>query len=129
MIEESIAVRVDKDVGLQCLVAIFRLHGIATDVATLQQRSGLGFGHVSQDDLVRQARRHGLKARVVNGSNWDILPRMPLPSIGRRLDGTGFFIVVRLVGDKAVILDGSSQKPDEPPRDFRRLQLSSRLEP
>ena len=74
------------DSALTCLVALLRLHGIATDAATLQQRSGLALGPATRDDLVRQARRHGLKSRAVEGRAWDILPGTPLPAIGRRID-------------------------------------------
>jgi hypothetical protein len=60
-----------------------------TDVATLQQRSDLALGHTTRDDLIRQARRHGLKSRAVEGRAWDNLPGTPLPAIGRRIDGAG----------------------------------------
>ena len=79
------------DSGLTCLISLLRLHGIATDAATLQQRSGLALGPATRDDLVRQARRHGLKSRAVEGRAWDNLPGTPLPAIGRRIDGAGFF--------------------------------------
>jgi len=98
-VNDSTADRENPPSGLTCLVAILRLHGITSDVSTLQQRSGIKSCHVTRDDLVRQARRNGLRARTVEGREWDSLSGAPLPAIGRRIDGAGFFILVRIAED------------------------------
>lgn len=86
IVDEDISAERVVDSGLICLVSVLRLHGIATDIATLRQRSGLSLGCVSQAEIVRQARRHGLKARAVAGHEWEDLPGTPLPAIGLRTE-------------------------------------------
>ncbi len=100
------------DSGLKCLVALFRLHGIATDASTLIQRTGLRMGQVGRNEFVRCARQHGLKSRAMERRSWTQLHGTPLPAIAARLDGLGFFIIVRFVEDRVLILDGQTQKPE-----------------
>jgi len=105
------------DSGRNCLISVLYFHGVATNVGTLHQRSGLGLGHTTQDELVRQIRRHGLKSRLLEDRAWVNLRGTPLPAIGRQIDGAGFFVLVRLAEDKALIFDGITQKPILLPRD------------
>lgn len=100
------------DPALNCLVAVMRLHGISTDVDAILQRTGLSIGQAKHDDLVRCARRHGLKSRVLTGRNWAQLVGSPFPAIASRCDRTGFFILVRIVNGKVLILDGVTQRPE-----------------
>lgn len=100
------------DTGLNCLVALLRLNRIPVDVASLLHQTGLSLGQARHADLVRCARRFGLKSRAIDNRSWRQLDTIPLPAIASRADHSGFFIIVRLVGEKALILDGRTQKPD-----------------
>jgi subfamily B ATP-binding cassette protein HlyB/CyaB len=88
-----------------------RFLGVPTDTASLLHHLGGVSEQVGQDDLVRLGRRHDLKSSVVDGRLWADLETTPLPAIAARSDGTGFFILARIVNDKALILDGLTQKP------------------
>jgi subfamily B ATP-binding cassette protein HlyB/CyaB len=84
------------DAGIKCLAALLRFHGLPADPATLTHQLGAGDAVASQDDLVRLARRQGLKARAVGGRGWDNLAKTPLPAIARRIDGNGFVILAKI---------------------------------
>jgi len=103
--------------GLHCLSAILRLNGIATDVSFLLQSIGLSLAEISHYDLVRCARRHGLKSRALKNREWKNLPGTPLPAIASKGGRSGFFIIVGLVENRALILDGQTQKPELLTRD------------
>jgi subfamily B ATP-binding cassette protein HlyB/CyaB len=105
------------DSGLTCLAAMLRVHGVATDAKFLRQNLGLSGGKVIAEDVIRCAWRQGLKARGLKNRNWMHLIVTPLPAIAARPCGGGFFIIVRLVDDKVLILDGHTQKPDLLTRD------------
>jgi subfamily B ATP-binding cassette protein HlyB/CyaB len=76
------------------------------------QRTGFQPEAILRDDLIRCARQHGLKSRGLENRTWTHIGGTPLPAIAGRLDGSGYFIIVRLVGDKALVLDGLTQKPE-----------------
>jgi subfamily B ATP-binding cassette protein HlyB/CyaB len=81
------------------------------------QRSGIRTGQINPNDLVRYTRQYGLKSRALESRTWTHLVATPLPAIAAKLDGSGFFIIVRLVDDKVLILDGHTQKPELLTRD------------
>ncbi len=97
--------------GLNCLIALLRFHGVVADVSSIKHRMARSFGQAEQDDIARCARRYGLKSRHIEVRSWLDLLGIPLPAIASRRDGSGFFILVRIVGDKALILDGRPEKP------------------
>ncbi len=80
------AMAAERDSGLECLVRVARLHGVAADVAQLRHEfaaQGAAFG---PRELLRAARWLGLRARWCR-SNWARLPGTPLPAIARYVDG------------------------------------------
>lgn len=99
------------DPGIVCLAAMLRYHGLPADPVALGHQLGAGEERATQDDLVRLARRQGLKARAVKGKYWTHLTKMSLPAIARRMDGDGFVIVAKVAEDKALIQDGRMVRP------------------
>ena len=100
------------DPGIMCLAALLRFHGLPADPTTLAHQLGAGEALASQDDLIRLARRQGLKARAVQGRRWETLTKTPLPAIARRVDGEGFVILAKIGEDKALIQDGRTMRPE-----------------
>lgn len=99
------------DPGIMCLAALLRFHGLPADPEALTHQVGAGEVSATQDDLVRLARRQGLKAKAVIGKNWTSLLKTHLPAIARRVDGEGFVIVAKVAEDKALIQDGRTMRP------------------
>jgi subfamily B ATP-binding cassette protein HlyB/CyaB len=100
------------DPGLVCLAALLRYHGLPADPTTLAHQLGVGDAPTTRDDLVRLARRQGLKARAIEGRNWGHLAKAPLPAIVRRIDGDGFVILAKIADDKVLIQDGRTMRPE-----------------
>jgi subfamily B ATP-binding cassette protein HlyB/CyaB len=90
-----------------------RYYGIPADPESLHHDLGAGADvRATQDDLVRLARRSGLKARAVTGRSWGNLVKTPLPAVAGRADGSGFFVLAKLVETKVLIQDGRSMRPE-----------------
>jgi subfamily B ATP-binding cassette protein HlyB/CyaB len=100
------------DPGIVCLVALLRFHGLPSDPTTLTHQLGANEAVATQDDLIRLARRQGLKARAVQGRRWDNLSKISLPAIARRTDGAGFVILAKIADDKALIQEGRTMRPE-----------------
>ena len=110
------------DPGVICLAAMFRFLGFPADPAALSHQLGTGEAFATQEDLVRLARRQGLRARALVGKNWPSLLKTHLPAIARRIDGDGFVIVAKVAEDKALIQDGRTMRPEAISRsDFEAL--------
>jgi subfamily B ATP-binding cassette protein HlyB/CyaB len=110
------------DPGLVCLAALLRYHGLPADPTTLAHQLGAGDNQATRDDLVRLARRQGLKARAVEGRFWANLAKAPLPAIVRRADGDGYVILAKIAEEKALIQDGRTMRPEAISRqDFEAL--------
>jgi subfamily B ATP-binding cassette protein HlyB/CyaB len=110
------------DPGLVCLAALLRYHGLPADPTTLAHELGAGDERASRDDLVRLARRQGLKARAIDGRSWTSLAKVSLPAIAPCVDGDGFVIVAKIAEDKALIQDGRTMRPEAVSRqDFEAL--------
>jgi subfamily B ATP-binding cassette protein HlyB/CyaB len=95
------------DSGLVSLVLLLRFHGVSADPSQIGHR--LGSAGVGIPEMLRCARELGLKARAV-ASEWSRLGKATLPAIAQRSDG-GFFILGRLVDDKALVQDPSNGRP------------------
>jgi ATP-binding cassette, subfamily B, bacterial HlyB/CyaB len=96
------------DTGLLSLCMIARLLGVPAQPAELARRYPSSCSGASKTaDLVRIARRIGLKARIV-ATEWDRLAKTPLPAIVENKDGT-FLIAGRFVDGKLLV-----QRPTEP---------------
>lgn len=107
------------DTGLQCLLMMSRLHGIAADAAQLQHL----FGHerFSIQTLLLAARKLGLTAKQVR-QDMTRLDRIPLPAIG--MDAAGDFFLVGKVDTSQESWRVLVQRPGHPPEvlpleDFR----------
>src|SRR5437868_14665509 len=94
--------------GLACLVNLLRFHGIAADGHQLRHSSGLS-GRVESGDLVRIARRTGLKARALRPRR-ERLDVLPMPAIASLNDG-GFVLVGKASPDKVIVLEPGHNQP------------------
>jgi subfamily B ATP-binding cassette protein HlyB/CyaB len=90
---------------------LLRLHGLPADPVSLHRKLGAGAVLASQDDLIRLARREGLKARSVSNRVWKNLATTPLPAIARLRGSNGFIIIAKVQDTKALIQDGCAMRP------------------
>ncbi|HWU00912.1 MAG TPA: type I secretion system permease/ATPase [Terriglobales bacterium] len=91
------------------LTLLFRYYGLAISREALA-REFAGLRHVDADDVVRLARRQGLKARRL-ASTYGRLTATHLPAYAGRLDG-GAMIVAKVTGDKVLIHRGEGSRPE-----------------
>jgi subfamily B ATP-binding cassette protein HlyB/CyaB len=74
------------DTGLASLCLIARFFGVPAEPGELARRHLAGSSGASAEDLVRIARKLGLKARIV-ATKWDRLVKTPLPAIAEDRHG------------------------------------------
>src|SRR5215467_5816914 len=94
------------DTGLASLCLIARFLGIPAEPRELARRHLTGSSGASAEDLVRIARKLGLKARLA-ATKWDRLAKTPLPAIAEDRCG-GFAIAARFLDGKLLV-----QRPTE----------------
>ena len=94
------------DTGLLSLCLVARHLGIAADPGELSRRHLASFKPASTEDLVRLARKLGLKSRIV-ATRWERLAKTPVPAIVENKDGT-FVIAGRILDGKIL-----AQRPTE----------------
>lgn len=82
--------------GLLSFAAIAGYYRIACDPAQMAHDLGLGQGPASAEDIVRAARRIGLKARALRGQDAKRLRTAPLPAILEMKDGSFSILTHRL---------------------------------
>jgi ATP-binding cassette, subfamily B, bacterial HlyB/CyaB len=105
------------DPGLEALVTLLHLQGVAADAQQIAHR--LGTNKISAPEMLRCAKDLGLKARAYR-TDWSRLGSTPLPAIASLRDG-GFLLVAKTGGDKVLV-----QSPLEPrPALMTRDQLAS----
>jgi subfamily B ATP-binding cassette protein HlyB/CyaB len=97
------------DPGLGALVLIARLHGIATDAAQLRHQAGLADARFGPDDLLRAAKRLGLKATLA-ALRPERLAYLSTPALGLDVDGN-HFIIARIADERVLIQDGNGVPP------------------
>ena len=114
-----------QDTGLACLVQIARFHQVAADPDQVRHRHGAPSAIFDEDDLVRAARRLGLKAKAVD-SRWDRLENTPLPAIARHRDGH-WFLIAGIRDGKVLIQDPLEPRPLTLPRELFEQAWSGRL--
>lgn len=85
------------DTGLFTLVQLLALNEITADPSQLLHERGRGDEPFDFDDMLRTAKRLGLKARVSQVATSD-LPLVPLPAIGRSKT-YGFVLLARAEAD------------------------------
>jgi subfamily B ATP-binding cassette protein HlyB/CyaB len=97
---------------------LLRYHGVAADHQQIRHNLGIQreFGPA---EFLRSARAVGLRARHVKGVR-ERLPKTPLPGIAIRHDGS-FFVLARVVDDKALIQDPRDGRP----RQIARAELEA----
>jgi len=95
------------DTGLLTLTMLLRFQGIAVDPAQIAHQ--LGGVAVKVPEMLRTARRFGLKTRVVS-KDWQRLTRVALPAIAERRDGT-FLVLAKIGEDQALIQDPVVGRP------------------
>ena len=95
------------DTGLASLCLIARFFGVPAEPGELARRHLPGSSGASAEDLVRIARKLGLKARIV-ATKWDRLEKTPLPAIVEDRH-EAFVIASRFLGNKLLV-----QRPTEP---------------
>src|SRR5580658_10495991 len=97
------------EAGLTALVLIARLHGMAADPAQIRHQAGLGEREFGEDDLLRAAKRLGLKAKIVQCSA-ERLQFLSLPALIFDTDGN-HFILAKVSNDKALIQEANHLPP------------------
>lgn len=107
---DPVAAPGSKVYALNCLGAVLRVHGVAVDREAMA-REFASRETATPEDIVRVARRLGLKARVTKSTRGR-LARTPLPAIARTPDG-GFFILAKVSADKALVQDGALSVPEQ----------------
>ncbi len=93
------------DGGLLSLALIAAYYRISCDASQMAHDLGLGQRAASIEDLVRAARRIGLKARATRGQTVSRLRSVPLPVILRLADGRFTILTHRLDGGKIRLVD------------------------
>jgi subfamily B ATP-binding cassette protein HlyB/CyaB len=95
------------DTGLLSLCLIARHFGIPADPDEIARRHLASSKVASKEDLVRVARKLGLKSRIV-ATRWDRLAKTPVPAIVENKDGT-FLVAGRVLDGKLLV-----HRPTEP---------------
>jgi len=88
------------DAGLDALAIVARLYGKSVDLDELRRDLAID-GPAQAEDLLRGARRSGFKAVL---DTLDLrCTRPPLPCLVELKDGTGFAVLAKIEGTRAVI--------------------------
>jgi len=87
------------DPGLEALVTLLHLQGVAADAGQIAHR--LGTDKIGVPEMLRCARNLGLKARAYR-TDWSRLGSTPLPAIAS-LRGGGFLLVAKADGDRVLV--------------------------
>ena len=95
------------DPGLESLVMLLHLQGVAADREQIRHR--LGTTKVGAPEMLRCAKNLGLKARICR-TNWSRLAKTPLPAIAALRDG-GFLLVAKAAEDKVLVQSPSASRP------------------
>ncbi|MGX0961951.1 subfamily B ATP-binding cassette protein HlyB/CyaB [Bradyrhizobium japonicum] len=98
---------VSTDTGLDALLTLLHLQGVAADRDQLRHRAGTAiFGAA---DIIRCARSLGLKARTYR-TQWSRLSGSPLPAIAMLRDGS-FMVIAKASADKVLVQSPQAQRP------------------
>lgn len=98
---------VSADTGLDALLTLLHLQGVAADREQLRYR--LGAASFGAADIVRCARSLGLKARTYR-TQWSRLSDTPLPAIAMLRDG-GFMVIAKASADKVLVQSPEAPRP------------------
>lgn len=100
----------DTDTGLQCLLMMSKLHGIAADAAQLRHQ--FGQQAFNTQAILLAARQLGLRARLVK-QDPDRLEQAPLPAIA--MDHAGRYFILGRVDRRNTPARVLIQRPGQPP--------------
>jgi subfamily B ATP-binding cassette protein HlyB/CyaB len=103
--EASVARPVDP--GLEALVTLLHLQGVAADAGQIAHR--LGTDKIGAPEMLRCARDLGLKARVCR-TDWSRLASTPLPAIAPLRDG-GFLLLAKADEEKILVHSPLERRP------------------
>src|SRR5258708_1315735 len=101
------------DPGLEALVTLLHLQGVAADAGQIAHR--LGTDKIGVAEMLRCARDLGLKARACR-TEWKRLAGTPLPAIACLRDG-GFLLVAKADDDKVLVQSPLEAGPALLPRE------------
>ncbi|GLK91231.1 cysteine peptidase family C39 domain-containing protein [Pseudomonas turukhanskensis] len=104
------ALQTEADTGLACLIMLARFHNVAASPEQLAHEYLEKGRHFGRAELLLASKQLGLKAHSVR-SKIERLPHLPLPAIAVSVDGD-FFIIAQLDGEKALIHDPRSARPE-----------------
>jgi subfamily B ATP-binding cassette protein HlyB/CyaB len=105
----NIAAAPDVDTGLACLVMLLRFLSIPADPEQLRHQFGRRGAKFSSTEVLRAAKRTGVKARRVS-TKWTRLAKTPLPAIAEHREGR-FFVLAKVGPDKVLIQDPLASRP------------------
>jgi subfamily B ATP-binding cassette protein HlyB/CyaB len=111
------------DPGLYVLVMLLRFNGIGTDPD--QIRHQFGGAPIGTTEMIRCARKLGLKARVLKTS-WRRLISTPLPGIAVLRDG-GFLLLGKATDDRLLVQSPHSSQPTVVAREEFEANWDGRL--
>lgn len=97
------------DSGLTCLLLLARYHGIPADGAQLRHQFGRAGEPFGTREVLQAAKHLGFRAGLMK-SDWAQLPDLPLPAIGRRVDGA-FLILAKADAEKVLVQDPTEPTP------------------
>ncbi|MFY9881062.1 MAG: cysteine peptidase family C39 domain-containing protein, partial [Pseudolabrys sp.] len=95
------------DPGLESLVTLLHLQGVAADREQIRHR--LGTAKIGVAEMLRCAKDLGLKAKA-HRTDWSRLADMPLPAIAVLCDG-GFLVVAKAAEDKVLVQSPLASRP------------------
>src|SRR5437868_7117266 len=98
-----------RDSGLACFVLIARFHGTAADAAHLSHEFLSGDAPFGTFEMLRAARRLGLKARE-RAATWEDLANLTLPALAIDREG-GFIVLARVAADRVLAHDAVLNRP------------------
>ena len=93
------------DPGLEALVTLLHLQGVAADAGQIAHR--LGTEKIGAPEMLRCAKDLGLKARACR-TDWSRLGSTPLPAIATLRDG-GFLVVAKAAEGKVLVQSPASR--------------------
>jgi len=95
------------DPGLEVLVTLLRLQGVAADAGQIRHR--LGTNKIGAPEMLRCAKGLGLKARAYR-TEWSRLATTPLPAIAILRDG-GFLVAAKAADDMILVQSPNTPRP------------------
>ncbi|MGB8758986.1 MAG: cysteine peptidase family C39 domain-containing protein, partial [Pseudolabrys sp.] len=95
------------DPGLESLVTLLHLQGVAADREQIRHR--LGTAKIGVPEMLRCAKNLGLKAKA-HRTDWSRLANTPLPAIAVLRDG-GFLVVAKAGEEKVLVQSPLATRP------------------